>query len=101
MSGTDANPYLIIVASLVADLYGLEHELEPSPATQGEFGVPEELTLPCITYDALRRLKDNVLARKLFSSEFAEGCVVTKGMELTSFFGEINPWERHALMART
>ena len=46
-----------IAASLAAGLYGLEHELEPSPAIQGEFEVPEELTLPCTMYDALRRLK--------------------------------------------
>ena len=57
LPGADANPYLAIAASLAAGLYGLEHELEPSPAIQGEFEVPEELTLPCTMYDALRRLK--------------------------------------------
>ncbi len=57
LPGADANPYLAIAASLAAGLYGLEHELEPSPAIQGEFEVPEELTLPCTMYDALRRLR--------------------------------------------
>ncbi|MFO5964696.1 hypothetical protein ACLBUO_24690, partial [Pseudomonas aeruginosa] len=100
LPGADANPYLAIAASLAAGLYGLEHELEPSPAIQGEFEVPEELTLPCTMYDALRRLKGSALARELFGSEFVEGYVATKSMELTSFFDEISPWERRVLAAQ-
>ena len=38
--------------------------------------------------------------RELFGSEFVEGYVATKSMELTSFFDEISPWERRVLSAQ-
>ncbi len=51
-------------------------------------------------YDALRRLRGSALARELFGSEFVEGYVATKSMELTSFFDEISPWERRVPAAQ-
>jgi len=49
---------------------------------------------------ALERLKRSALARELFGSEFIEGYVATKTLELTDFFDEITPWERRVLAAQ-
>ncbi|MNM88296.1 Gamma-glutamylputrescine synthetase PuuA [compost metagenome] len=100
LPGADANPYLAIAASLAAGLHGLEQELEPSEAIQGEIEVPDELLLPCSMYDALQRLKRSELARDIFGKEFVEGYAATKNMELASFFDEITPWERRVLAAQ-
>lgn len=97
LPGADANPYLAIAASLAAGLYGLERQLQPSAPLQGEFEVPKELTLPCTMHAALERLKHSSLAVELFGSEFIEGYIATKTMELASFFDEITPWERRVL----
>ncbi|WP_247263483.1 MULTISPECIES: glutamine synthetase family protein [Pseudomonas] len=97
LPGADANPYLAIAASLAAGLYGIEHELEPTPAIQGEFEVPDSLSLPCTLHAALERLKRSPLARELFGSVFIEGYIASKSMELTSFLDEITPWERRVL----
>ncbi|MCP8464828.1 glutamine synthetase family protein [Pseudomonas sp. ZM23] len=100
LAGADANPYLAIAASLAAGLHGIERGLEPTAAIQGEFEVPDELLLPCTMYDAMQRLKRSELAREVFGSEFIDGYLATKSMELTSYFDEITPWERRVLAAQ-
>jgi len=100
LPGADANPYLAIAASLAAGLHGIEQRLQPTAAIQGEFAVPEHLSLPCTLHAALERLKRSALARELFGSEFIEGYVATKTLELTDFFDEITPWERRVLAAQ-
>ena len=100
LPGADANPYLAIAASLAAGLHGIENELEPTSAIQGEFEVPDNLSLPCTLHAALERLKRSQLARELFGTEFIEGYIASKTMELTSFFDEITPWERRVLAAQ-
>ena len=100
LPGADTNPYLAIAASLAAGLHGIEQQLEPTAAIQGEFQVPDHLSLPCTLHAALERLKRSELARELFGNEFIEGYIATKSMELTSFFDEITPWERRVLAAQ-
>lgn len=100
LPGADTNPYLAIAASLAAGLHGIEQGIAPAPAIQGEFEVPEHLSLPCTLHAALERLKRSTLARELFGKEFIEGYIATKTLELTDFFDEITPWERRVLAAQ-
>ncbi|GIZ13813.1 glutamine synthetase [Pseudomonas sp. NCCP-436] len=100
LPGADANPYLALAASLAAGLYGLRHGLQPSAPIQGEFEVPEELRLPCTMQAAIERLSRSELATELFGSEFVEGYIASKSLELTSFYDEITPWERRVLAAQ-
>lgn len=100
LPGADANPYLAIAASLAAGLYGIEQQLQPSDPIQGEFAVPDNLSLPCTLHAALERLKRSSLAKELFGAEFIEGYIASKTLELTSFFNEITPWERRVLAAQ-
>lgn len=97
LPGADANPYLAIAASLAAGLHGLLQKIEPSEPLQGEFQVPETLTLPNNMHSALARLEGSQLARELFGSEFIEGYLSSKTRELSSFQDEITPWERRVL----
>ncbi len=100
LPGADANPYLAIAASLAAGLHGIEKTLEPSAPIQGEFEVPDNLSLPCTLHAALERLKRSQLAKELFGAEFIEGYIASKTLELTSFHDEITPWERRVLAAQ-
>ncbi len=97
LPGADANPYLAIAASLAAGLHGIENALEPSAPIQGEFEVPDNLSLPCTLHAALERLKRSQLAKELFGAEFIEGYIASKTLELSSFHDEISPWERRVL----
>jgi glutamine synthetase len=85
---------------LAAGLYGIEQELQPSEAIQGEFDVPDALRLPSTMQAAIDRLQRSTLAREMFGNEFIDGYIATKTMELTSFFDEITPWERRVLAAQ-
>ncbi|WP_412462289.1 glutamine synthetase family protein [Pseudomonas sp. SC11] len=100
LPGADCNPYLALAASLAAGLHGLERRLQPAPAVQGEFTVPEHLSLPCTLHAALERLRRSALARELFGEVFIEGYVATKLLELSDFLDEITPWERRVLAAQ-
>ena len=100
LPGADANPYLAIAASLAAGLHGIEQQIAPTPAIQGEFEVPEHLSLPCTLHAALQRLKHSELAHELFGNEFIEGYIATKTLELSDFLDEITPWERRVLAAQ-
>ncbi len=97
LPGADANPYLAIAASLAAGLHGMQHELQPSAPIQGEFAVPDGLSLPCTLHAALQRLHSSALARQWFGAEFIEGYCASKNMELMSYLDEITPWERRVL----
>lgn len=97
LPGADANPYLAIAASLAAGLHGLLNELQPSAPIQGEFDVPDGLSLPCTLHAALQRLQASALARHWFGAEFVDGYCASKGMELMSYLDEITPWERRVL----
>ena len=100
LPGADCNPYLALAASLAAGLHGLERGLQPAPAVQGEFTVPEHLSLPCTLHAGLERLRRSALARELFGEVFIEGYVATKLLELSDFLDEISPWERRVLAAQ-
>jgi glutamine synthetase len=100
LPGADANPYLALAASLAAGLHGIENALEPSAPIQGEFVVPDNLSLPCTLHAALERLKRSQLAKELFGAEFIEGYIASKTLELSSFQDEITPWERRVLAAQ-
>lgn len=100
LPGADANPYLALAASLAAGLHGLEQRLQPSAPMQGEFEVPDNLTLPCTLHAAIERLKNSRLAVELFGKEFVEGYIASKTLELGSYLDEITPWERRILAAQ-
>jgi glutamine synthetase len=97
LPGADANPYLVIAASLAAGLRGMRLGLEPSSPAQGEFVAPQALRLPFTMSAALERLQNSELARELLGAEFIEGFAASKLMELGSYYDEITPWERRHL----
>lgn len=97
LPGADANPYLVIAASLAAGLRGMRLGLEPSAPVQGAFQAPPALQLPFTLSAALERLRHSALARELCGEAFIEGYAAAKLMELGSYYDEITPWERRHL----
>ena len=90
-----------LAAMCDTDDEGLKQAIQDTMAgIQGEFEVPDHLSLPCTLHAALDRLKRSTLALELFGKEFIDGYHATKTMELTSFFDEITPWERRVLAAQ-
>jgi glutamine synthetase len=98
LPGCDANPYLALAASLASGLHGIEQELQPTPATEGNvFYGDSGSELPTTLDAALARMAASDLARRLLGDEFVTAFVAAKQVELDSFWKEITPWERRYL----
>jgi glutamine synthetase len=93
ISSADANPYLVIAATLAAGLHGLEAELEPPTPSEGD---PSDSrpTLPQSPREAIDRLKaDDVLTAYLGEDVVSE-YAAQKRHEIEMFYRQTTAWER-------
>ncbi len=96
LGSADANPYIALAATLGAGLYGIEHELEPTPMVVGnayEQDHPAELSLPKSITDAAQALRGSAVARELFGDKFVEHYAATREWEGREFNKHITDWE--------
>ena len=99
VAGADANPYLVIAATLAAGLDGLEREL---PATEPlETSAYEQPHALARTFIAARDdfLADGIAVR-LFGQRFVTAYAAVKEVEFESYLAEIGAWERRFLVAQ-
>lgn len=97
LSGSDANPYLAIAASLLAGLQGMEQRIAPAPETTAaawemKRGIP--LTLE----DSLRNMKISKMLRDKLGNRFVDLYVACKRMELANYSHVVTAWERKFLL---
>jgi glutamine synthetase len=96
LGSADANPYIVLAASLGSGLYGIEHELEPEDMVSGnayDQAHPEHLSLPATLEQAATALRASVPARDLFGSEFVEHYAASREWESREFRRHITDWE--------
>ena len=99
VAGADANPYLVIAATLAAGLDGIEREL---PATEPlETSAYDEPHALARTFIAARDdfLADGIAVR-LFGQRFVTAYAAVKEVEFESYLAEIGAWERRFLVAQ-
>jgi glutamine synthetase len=97
VAGADANPYLVLAASLGAGLKGLQEKLTPSEPVAGN-GYDHVQTLPRSMETALQTMQKSDNARALLGDHFVTGYCAVKELEYQSFLAEISPWERRFLL---
>lgn len=97
LAGADANPYLVIAASLAAGLAGLDERLQPSPALAGN-AYAQPRTLALSLPQALEQLQASAPARRLLGDSFVTGFAAVKALEYQSYQQEISAWERRFLL---
>lgn len=97
IAGADANPYLVIAASLAAGLKGLQEQLTPSQPLAGN-GYDQAHSLPRSMEAALEKMQHSSVARALFGDNFVTGYCAVKALELESYQSEISAWERRYLL---
>lgn len=97
LAGCDANPYLVIAASLAAGLAGIEERRQPRPeiSTSSAYAAPR--TLPDGLHEALRRLERSSLARERLGDHFVDVWCAVKHKELDHYMAEVSPWDRRFL----
>ncbi|WP_269530979.1 glutamine synthetase family protein [Chitinimonas sp. BJYL2] len=99
--GVDANPYLVLAASLAAGLWGMQQQLRPTAAAEGTVfnQISDAPTLPGTLDEALARMRASALPGQLLGDTFTASFIAVKQVELDSFWAEITPWERQYLTA--
>jgi glutamine synthetase len=97
VAGADANPYLVIAATLAAGLDGIERALPPTePMVDSAYESAHTLprTLIAAHDDFLR----SGVAAKLFGERFVHAYASVKEVEYESWLAEIGAWERRFLV---
>jgi glutamine synthetase len=96
IAGADANPYLVIAANLAAGLDGIEQNLTPAPAVEGNaYALPPEQAppLPASLADAVDRLQSSPFARKFLGERFVDHYASTRQWEMKKFGAAVTEWE--------
>ena len=91
--GADANPYVSIAASLAAGLWGVEHEVEPPAACEGNGYAADAPPLPRNLRDAVDLLRRSERARELLGEGFVDHYVRTREWEVRRFERAVTTWE--------
>jgi glutamine synthetase len=96
LGAADANPYIALAAALGSGLYGVEHELEPEEAIEGNaYSLTHSaaLALPKSLAGAADRLIASDAARDLFGDAFVEHFAATRHWEENEYRKHISDWE--------
>ncbi|GIU09217.1 glutamine synthetase family protein [Shewanella glacialipiscicola] len=96
IAGADANPYLMIAASLAAGLAGLEEKIAATePVIGNAYDNSHDLAPTFLA--ALMQMRQSESARRLLGDDFVAGFVSVKEIEFQSYLAEIGAWERRFL----
>lgn len=96
IAAADGNPYLALAAAIGSGLWGVEHELEPTPAIKGnayEQKAPRKLALPATLGEAARNLKASKAARALYGDAFVDHFAATREWEEREARRAITDWQ--------
>jgi glutamine synthetase len=96
IAAADANPYLALAAGLASGLYGIEHEIEPGKAVEGNAytqSLPKQLALPRTLWESAQRLKGSKAARECFGDAFVDHFAATREWEEREFRKAVTNWE--------
>ena len=94
-TAADINPYIAMAACLGAGLYGIEHSVEPPPATMGDATQPSETqpALPTSLAEALRLLQQSERARDILGEGFVDHYARTRDWEVRAHERSVSDWE--------
>lgn len=92
VSAADANPYLVIAATLAAGLDGMRRELDPGSPVDGD-AAGQRPPLPRSPELVLRALEDDEVLVDALGEEFVRAFTAVKRAELDSFYGHVTDWE--------
>ncbi|MFV0276525.1 MAG: glutamine synthetase family protein [Parahaliea sp.] len=95
--GADANPYLVIAASLASGYLGMQQGLQPSKPHQGTANV-DEVEVARTLEEGLRLLHDTPELQDMFGDLFLRAYAAVKLDEFEEFNQVISSWEREHLL---
>jgi len=99
--GADANPYLAAAALVAAGLDGIERELDPGPAFEGDVYAADDLPqVPHRMADAIEALEKSDFARTAFGDELIDHFLHFARTELGQHEAAVTDWERRRYFER-
>ncbi|MFC4248766.1 glutamine synthetase family protein [Natribaculum luteum] len=93
IGSADANPYLVIAATLAAGIDGVRNELEPGDPVEGN-PAGQRTPLPRSPSQALAALEADTALRELLGEDVIQAYLASKRQELQSFWSTVTQWER-------
>ena len=98
--GADANPYLAFAALLAAGLYGIEEKLELGPEFEGNAYESDVERFPHTMREAIDRLENGSLARRLLGDEVVDHYLNYARIEQRLFDEVVTCYERERMFER-
>lgn len=98
LAGADANPYLVLAASLLCGYIGMLEGIQPSAPVKGRGYERRNLALPVTIESALERMEACKDAEKYLGEKFVRGYVAVKRAEHENYKRVISSWEREFLL---
>ncbi|MDX6505643.1 MAG: glutamine synthetase, partial [Gaiellaceae bacterium] len=98
--GGDANPYLAFAALIAAGLYGIEYELEPPPALEGNAYESDAERFPSTLREAVDALENGTMARAALGDAVVDHYLNYGRVEQRLFDEAVTCWERERLFER-
>ncbi len=95
--GADANPYLVIAASLACGYLGMIERTEPQPPVQGN-AYEMNFDLPRYLPEALDALEGCAPLKCILGEDFVTLLLDVKRAELSAYHKVISAWEREHLL---
>ena len=98
--GGDVNPYLAFAAMIASGLHGLEQELEPPPALEGNAYESNADRFPSTMREAIAALESGTIARRAFGDQVVEHYLNYARTEQGLFDRFVTDWERRRYFER-
>ena len=95
--GADANPYVVLAATLACGYIGIEQQIEPTPECKGDAYLGD-FQLPRSLGEALELLRHEKDLQQVLGASFVTVYSEVKEIEYAEFMKVISPWEREHLL---
>lgn len=92
--GADVNPYLAYAGVIAAGLHGLEHEIDPGPAFEGNAYESGDVTrIPSTLVEAIDLFEGSEIARSSFGPDVHHHLLNTARQEWLAYNRAVTDWE--------
>lgn len=94
--GADANPYLVIAATLAVGFHGVREDIEPDDPVDGD-AAGQRPPLETSPEVALRALENDAVLTEALGEEFIQAYTAVKRREREDFNDHVTDWEKRYL----
>jgi glutamine synthetase len=88
------NPYLALSALIAAGLHGVDNDLHPGPAFEGNAYESDKENVPRTLHHARELFGESAVAREAFGQEVVDHYLNNADVELREFESSVTDWER-------